>query len=45
MSISARVVTESNISNKEVFNYLADNYSSGKGTEAIYDIDEEGLYE
>ena len=45
MSISARVVTESNISNKEVFNYLADNYSSGKGTEDIYDIDEEGLYE
>ena len=45
MSISARVVTESNISNKEVFNYLSENYSSGKGTEDIYDIDEEGLYD
>jgi DNA-directed RNA polymerase II subunit RPB2 len=47
MSISARVVTESNISNKAVFNYLADNYNSGKGVDDIYDeeVEVENLYE
>ena len=46
MSIAPRLVTETNISNKPVFDYLKKNYSSGKNIDNIYnDNIPEDLYE
>ena len=46
MGIATRIITENNITNKSIFNYLSENYYSGKGTDDIYDEDiPEGLYE
>ena len=46
MGVAARIITETNITNKAVFNYLSENYYSGKGTDDIYEEDiPEGLYD
>ena len=46
MGISLRLMTETEVYNKPVFNYLRDNYYSGKNVDDIYDEElPEDLYE
>ena len=46
MSISLRLMTETEVYNKPVFDYLRDNYYSGKNVDDIYDEElPEDLYE
>ena len=45
MSIAARIITETNINNKPIFEYLKDNYYSKKNEDDIYDEEDLGNYD
>jgi len=40
MSIAPRIITETNIKNRPVFEYLKNNYNSHKGIDDLYDFDD-----
>jgi hypothetical protein len=40
MSIAPRIITETNIKNIPVFEYLKNNYNSHKGIDDLYDFDD-----